>query len=112
MTSTSPAAQNSFYSALRGIGIDEAARRERGLVWHSTRHTFNSLMRGKIDGGKLMRIVGHSNERTNLMYTHALPEDLAAVRNVQESIFAVVKKPEPQEQGSSAAAPALVEMNK
>ena len=104
--------QNSFYSALRGIGIDEAARRERGLVWHSTRHTFNSLMRGKIDGGKLMRIVGHSNERTNLMYTHALPEDLAAVRNVQESIFAVVNKPGPQEQGSNEAAPALVEVNK
>jgi integrase len=80
--------QNSFYVALRGIGIDETARRERGLVWHSTRHTFNSLMRGKIDGGKLMRIVGHSNERTNLMYTHALPEDLVAVRTVQESIFA------------------------
>jgi integrase len=95
--------QNSFYAALRGIGIDEAARRERGLVWHSTRHTFNSLMRGKIDGGKLMRIVGHSNERTNLMYTHALPEDLVAVRTVQESIFAVVKKPELHTEGSSKA---------
>ena len=58
-------------------------------------------MRGKIDGGKLMRIVGHSNERTNLMYTHALPEDLVAVRIVQESIFAVVKKPELQTEGSS-----------
>ena len=104
--------QKSFYSALRGIGIDEAARRERGLVWHSTRHTFNSLMRGKIDGGKLMRIVGHSNERTNLMYTHALPEDMVAVRNVQESIFAVVKKQEPQEQASNEATPALVEVNK
>ena len=70
----------------------------RGLVWHSTRHTFNSLMRGKIDTGKLMRIVGHSNESTNLRYVHALPEDLVAVRTVQESIFAGVKKPDPQAQ--------------
>jgi integrase len=84
--------QNAFYSALKGIGIDEAVRRERGLVWHSTRHTFNSLMRGKIDGGKLMRIVGHRNESTNLRYVHTLPEDLIAVRGIQESIFSVVEK--------------------
>jgi integrase len=90
--------QKAFYSALKGIGIDETLRKERGLVWHSTRHTFNSLMRGKIDTGKLMRIVGHSSESTNLRYVHALPEDLVAVRTVQESIFAGVKKPDPQAQ--------------
>jgi integrase len=88
--------QNAFYSALKRIGIDEALRRERGLVWHSTRHTFNNLMRGKIDSGKLLRIVGHTSESTNLRYVHALPEDLVAVRNVQEAVFAFVKKPEPQ----------------
>ncbi len=43
-----------------------------------------------------MRIVGHSNESTNLRYVHTLPEDLVAVRGIQESIFAVVKKPDPQ----------------
>lgn len=88
--------QNAFYSALKGIGIDEVVRRERGLVWHSTRHTFNSLMRGKIDGGKLMRIVGHSNESTNLRYVHSLPEDLVAVRGIQESIFSIAKEPDTQ----------------
>lgn len=77
-----------FYSALEAIEIDEEARRQRGLVWHSTRHTFNSLMRGRIDTGKLMQIVGHRQEATNVLYTHVLPEDLVAVRTVQESIFA------------------------
>ena len=88
--------QKAFYSALKRIGIDEAVRRERGLVWHSTRHTFNSLMRGKIDGGKLMKIVGHRNESTNLRYVHTLPEDLVAVRGIQESIFSVATKPNSQ----------------
>jgi integrase len=78
---------NCFYAALAVAGIDAAARCKRCLVWHSMRHTFNSLMRGRIDGGKLMRIVGHRQESTNMLYTHALPEDLVAVRSVQEDIF-------------------------
>lgn len=76
-----------FYSALEAFGINKAARRQRGLVWHSTRHTFNSLMRGRVDAGKLMQIVGHRQEATNILYTHVLPEDLVAVRAVQEGIF-------------------------
>ncbi len=104
--------QNAFYKALRRIGIVEAVRRERRLVWHSTRHTFNSLMRGKIDGGKFQRIVGHSSERTNLSHTHAFPEDLAVVRNVRESIFAVTGKPERREQETTGAVSALLPLNK
>lgn len=87
-----------------GAPPSEAARRERGLVWHSTRHTFDSLTRGKIDGGRPMRIVGHSSERTNLVYTHALPEDLAAVRTVQESVFAVANEPKPVPQATGMTA--------
>ncbi len=79
--------QNRFYDALAEAGVDAGARRKRGLVWHSMRHSFNSIMRGRIDGVKLMRIVGHRQESTNLLYTHALPEDLIAVRAVQEGIF-------------------------
>jgi integrase len=94
--------QKAFYSALKEIGIDEAAGRERGLVWHSTRHTFNGLMRGKIDGGKLMKMIGHSNESTNLRYIHALSEDLVAVRGIQESIFSVAKKPDIQTNGEGS----------
>jgi integrase len=76
-----------FYTALKAIGIDKDARIQRGIVWHSTRHTFNSLMRGRIDSGKLMQIVGHRQEATNMLYTHVLPEDLVAVRAVQEGVF-------------------------
>ena len=77
-----------LYSALAAMEIDEKTRKQRGLVWHSTRHTFNSFMRGRIDAGKLMQIVGHRQEATNILYTHVLPEDLVAVRTVQERFFA------------------------
>jgi integrase len=76
-----------FYAALEAIGINDETRRKRVLVWHSLRHTFNSVMKGKIDSAKLMKVVGHRQESTNLQYTHALPQDLEDVRAVQESLI-------------------------
>jgi integrase len=76
-----------FYSALVEIGIDDETRRKRVLVWHSLRHTFNSIMKGKIDSAKLMKVVGHRQESTNLNYTHALPQDLREVRSLQEALI-------------------------
>jgi len=87
-----------FNVALARAGIDEAQRRARRLVFHSTRHTFNSMMRGRIEAGKLFKITGHKQERTNLLYTHALPQDLVDVRKVQEEILQepTPKKPLPE----------------
>ncbi len=76
-----------FYAALDAIGINDEARRKRVLVWHSFRHTFNSVMKGRIDSAKLMKVVGHRQESTNLLYSHALPKDLEDVREVQESLI-------------------------
>ena len=78
-----------FNEALGRIGVSEAQRRDRRLVFHSTRHTFNSIMRGRIDSGKLFRITGHRQESTNIIYTHILPRDLEEVRAVQEEILNV-----------------------
>ncbi len=79
-----------FYSALDAIGINEESRRKRVLVWHSLRHTFNSVMKGKVDSAKLMKVVGHRQESTSLQYTHALPQDLEDVRAQQENLIGKV----------------------
>lgn len=76
-----------FYSALAAIGITDEIRRKRVLVWHSLRHTFNSVMKGRIDSAKLMKVVGHRQESTNLLYSHALPKDLEDVRELQEALI-------------------------
>ena len=76
-----------FYSALAAIGITDDIRRKRVLVWHSLRHTFNSVMKGRIDSAKLMKVVGHRQESTNLLYSHALPKDLEDVRELQEALI-------------------------
>jgi integrase len=76
-----------FYAALDAIGINEESRRKRVLVWHSLRHTFNSVMKGKVDSAKLLKVVGHRQESTNLQYTHALPQDLEDVRVLQENLI-------------------------
>jgi len=80
-----------FNEALGRIGVTEAIRKDRRLVFHSTRHTFNSIMRGRIDSGKLFRITGHRQESTNIIYTHVLPRDLEEVRAVQEEILSASK---------------------
>jgi len=80
------ALEATFYDALDGIGINEETRRKRVLVWHSLRHNFNSIMKGKIDSAKLMKVVGHRQESTNFQYTHALPKDLEEVRELQEAL--------------------------
>jgi integrase len=78
------------YAALDAIGINDESRRKRVLVWHSLRHTFNSVMKGKVDSAKLMKVVGHRQESTNMQYTHALPQDLEDVRALQENLIGKV----------------------
>jgi site-specific recombinase XerD len=80
-----------FYAALEAIGVDEAARRKRVLVWHSLRHTFNSMMKGQIDAAKLMKVIGHRQDSTNFLYTHVLPQDLVEVRQIQENILGTAR---------------------
>jgi len=79
-----------FYSALDAVGINEESRRKRVLVWHSLRHTFNSVMKGKVDSAKLRKVVGHRQESTSLQYTHTLPQDLEDVRAQQENLIGKV----------------------
>ena len=60
---------------------------KRVLVWHPFMHTINSVMKGRIDSANLMEVVGHRQESTNLLYSHALPKGLEDVRELQESLI-------------------------
>jgi len=76
-----------FYGALARIGIDEEKRRERKLVYHGLRHTFNSIMRGKIADSKLQRLTGHRTIRMIDHYTHWSLSDFKDVLDVQNEYF-------------------------
>jgi integrase len=76
-----------LYRALHRIGISEEERRERNLSFHSHRHFFNSVMRGKIHDSKLRRLTGHRTEAMTEHYTRFKVEDFSEVLEVQEALF-------------------------
>ena len=75
-------------AALGRIGIKEDERAERNLVFHSYRHGFNTLVRGKVPDEQLRRVTGHKTISMSDNYDHAAPEHLADVKAAQESLFA------------------------
>ncbi len=77
----------SMYSAIEKVGIDDRARRERRLTYHSWRHTFNTVMRGKIPDVKLRKLTGHKTEAMTDRYTHFSVSDFQDVLIVQEEFF-------------------------
>jgi len=81
------AIRRSLYRALFEIGISEGEREKRELSFHTWRHTFNSLMRGKIHDSKLQRITGHKTQEMTEHYTHFNIEDFRDVRERQEEYF-------------------------
>ncbi len=76
-----------FYDALRKIGITDEIRKKRNITFHSWRHTFISMLRGKIADEDLKMIVGHSNISTTEKYTHFIENRLEKSRNIQNTIF-------------------------
>jgi integrase len=78
---------SAFYGALGRIGVDEERRRERNIVYHSLRHTFNTVMRGRIPDAKLQSLTGHRTKRMLEHYTHWQLEDYKDVLEAQEQYF-------------------------
>ena len=64
--------QLNFYKALKGIGIDNEARKARNITFHSWRHFFNSLLvNSRVPIPKVQTITGHSTDRMTENYFHA-----------------------------------------
>jgi integrase len=78
---------NALYQALENIGITVEERKERNITFHSWRHFYNSLLRGKIHDAKLRRLTGHRTLEMTEHYTHFKIEDFQDVMKIQEQYF-------------------------
>jgi len=75
--------EHGFNKQLEKIGIDEAARKTRALSFHSTRHIFNSTLRGKVDDGTLRLATGHADPQMTDHYDHLTDTRLKDIRKAQ-----------------------------
>jgi integrase len=82
------AAQKSFESMLRSIGITEEMQKARRIVFHSLRHTFISLSRGAgVPDFVVQRIAGHKTMNMTNRYSHASEEDIKNAKLLIEKMF-------------------------
>ena len=61
------------------LGISEEDRRARGLTFHSWRHWYNSMLRGKVADHTLRALTGHKSEAMTDNYTEITADQRAAV---------------------------------
>jgi integrase len=75
-----------FRRALGHIGIDDKARKERNLSFHSWRHFVNTELRTSgVPDSIVQAITGHSNQEMTDHYTHVQMEDMGVARQVLTS---------------------------
>jgi len=81
-------AEHGFLLQLKKIGIGEKERKERNIVFHSLRHSFNSYLRGKVPDSVLRLATGHADPGMTENYSHLTGEKLAEIRlAVEENII-------------------------
>jgi len=76
-----------LYKAFEQIGISPEERERRNITFHSWRHFYNSIMRGKIHDAKLRRLTGHKTLEMTEHYTHFDIKDFSDVLAIQEGYF-------------------------
>jgi integrase len=83
--------ERAFCNQLHKIGIDENVRKEKGICFHSTRHAFNSALRGKIPDEILRLATGHTDPHMTDLYDHLTDERLKEIREAQEKNIVLFK---------------------
>lgn len=78
---------DALYEAFERIGISREQRKERNVTFHSWRHFYNSMMRGKIPDAKLRVLTGHKTLQMTDHYTQFKLDDFVDVVDVQEQYF-------------------------
>ncbi len=68
-------------------GIPLADQKSRNLCFHSWRHGFNTLVRGKVPDEQLRRVTGHKTIAMSDQYDHARAAQLGDVLAAQEILF-------------------------
>ena len=76
-----------LYTALENIGITSNERQDRNVTFHSWRHFYNSLLRGKVHDAKLRQLTGHKTLAMTDHYTHFNIDDFKDVLQIQEQYF-------------------------
>ena len=80
---------DSFYDALKAIGIPEVERKKRNLVFHSLRHYANTYLRfAGIPDFLIQAYIGHSSTAMTDHYTHISDEDFQPIIDAQERLLA------------------------
>lgn len=79
--------EKQLYRALERIGIDEVSRRKRNIVFHSLRHTTNTILRSAgVADSKVRMITGHRQESMTERYTHFRLENYQEISAVQQTM--------------------------
>jgi integrase len=73
--------------ALERVGISIETQKEQNYCFHSWRHGFNTLIRGKVPDEQLRRVTRHKSLKMSDRYDHAGIEHLGDVQAVQEKLF-------------------------
>ncbi|MCE1207923.1 MAG: site-specific integrase [Spirochaetia bacterium] len=74
--------------ALKEIGISEAVRVQRNIVFHSWRHYFATKMRGMLDADTVKRATGHSTDAMLEHYAeHEREEDIGTLFGAASNAF-------------------------
>ena len=81
-------AVDSLAVALEASGVATNAQRlERGIDFHSWRHWFNSMVRGRASDAALRMATGHQTAAMTENYSHQMDPHLEEVRRAQDDAF-------------------------
>jgi integrase len=85
---------DSLYRAMENIGISEADRRDRNLVFHSWRRFANTYLRGRgLPDAKVRQLTRHESETMTEHYTNWNVESFADVAKEQQSLALALVDP-------------------
>lgn len=77
-----------FYAALEQIGVSEAQRKDRNIVFHSLRHFCCTILKQRADKETVMAIMGHkSSTMTDHYADHETQEKFNNMRNVISGVW-------------------------
>lgn len=77
-----------FYNALEAIGVSEAERKDRNIVFHSLRHFCCTILKQQADNKTVMAIMGHRSLKMTEHYSdHDTREKLNNMRNVISGVW-------------------------
>lgn len=72
-----------FYKALEQIGVSEAERKDRNMVFHSLRHFCCTVLKQRADIDTVMAIMGHRSAKMTQHYSdHETQEKFDNMRNI------------------------------